>query len=391
MARVCLVSHLDVNLTGFRRPLIEALVSGGHDVFALCPTGEKSTIFATLGATHVPYTINRRSINPLGGLFLIFKLYLKILKIKPDIVHTYTAKPNILGTIAAKMAGVKIIVNSVTGLGSVFIDQDRGKLKARILAAAVGLAYRLAFTLSNTVIFQNPDDMQEFLAKKLVHTKKALLIKGSGVDTVRFHPASAAEKNAAREHLGIPDDKIVVTMVARIIRDKGIFEYLAAGKTLRKKYGDKVLFMLIGDSDKGNPTSIDMSTVEHVGSKESGIWYLGARDDIARLLHASDIYCLPSYREGLPVSVLEAMASGLPIVTTDAPGCRETVSRPVNGFLVPVGDAEKTAEALNSLIADQDLRKNLGRESRKTSEREFSKEKVVRENIRLYDSLVEMF
>ena len=289
------------------------------------------------------------------------------------------------------MAGVKTIVNAVTGLGSVYIDQGRGKPKAKLLAAAVGLAYRLAFMLSNTVIFQNPDDMQEFLAKKLVTKKKALLIKGSGVDTVRFHPASAGEKTAAREHLGIPANKIIVTMVARIIQDKGIFEYLTAGKMLRSKYGDRVLFMLIGDSDPGNPTSVDMSTIEHVGSKESGIWYLGARDDIARLLHASDIYCLPSYREGLPMSVLEAMASGLPIVTTDAPGCRETVSGPVNGFLVPVGNAERTAEALDRLIADKELRENLGRESRKTSEREFSKEKVVNETIRLYGSLVEKF
>jgi N,N'-diacetylbacillosaminyl-diphospho-undecaprenol alpha-1,3-N-acetylgalactosaminyltransferase len=389
MVRVCLISHVDVNLTGFRRPLMEKLVSEGHEVFALCPVGEKSSMFSKLGVTHVPYSLNRRSINPFGGLLLIFKLYLKILKLRPDIVHTFTAKPNILGTFAAKMARTKTIVNSVTGLGSIYIDQARGSRKARILAAIVDLAYKMAFTWANAIVFQNLDDKREFVAKGLVDEKKAVLIKGSGVDTTKFYAASAIEASAVKESLGIFADQVVVTMVARIIKDKGIFEYLDAATKLRAKYGEKTLFLLIGDSDLGNPTSVNIENMKHVGSKESGVWYLGARDDIVRVLHASDVYCLPSYREGLPMSVLEAMASGLPIVTTDAPGCRETVLEGINGYLVPVRDSNKIAEALDALISDSDMRQRFGAASRRRATQEFSKEKVVAEFVDLYMQLLQ--
>jgi glycosyltransferase involved in cell wall biosynthesis len=238
-------------------------------------------------------------------------------------------------------------------------------------------------------VFQNLDDKREFVAKGLVDEKKAVLIKGSGVDTTKFYAASAIEASAVKESLGIFADQVVVTMVARIIKDKGIFEYLDAATKLRAKYGEKTLFLLIGDSDLGNPTSVNIENMKHVGSKESGVWYLGARDDIVRVLHASDVYCLPSYREGLPMSVLEAMASGLPIVTTDAPGCRETVLEGINGYLVPVRDSNKIAEALDALISDSDMRQRFGAASRRRATQEFSKEKVVAEFVDLYMQLLQ--
>lgn len=374
-ARIVFLSHLDRNLYRFRLPIMKRLVELGCEVYALCPEGEYSGRFAAVGVRHAGYRIERSGLNPFREIAVVASLARELRRIEPDLVHTFTMKPNIYGALAASWAGVGKKVASVTGLGSFYVEPPAS---ASAAAFRWGLDRFYAFALSRVdrVIFQNPDDREELVRLGVCRAAQCVLIPGSGVDTVRFAPV---EKPGGKP--------VVITMAARLIRDKGVGEFLAAAERLKARFGDEVVFQLAGDEDKGNPWAADRARL--ASCEERGvIRRLGYVEDIPGLLRGTDIYVLPSYREGTPVSVLEAMSAGLAVVTTDAVGCRETVVHEQSGLLVPVKDAAALASALERLVADPELRLRFGRAARRRVEDVFAVEKVVAAHLDVYRELL---
>ncbi len=370
MARLVFLSHYDFNLYRFRLPVMKAAVEQGHEVIAASPPGLFSGKFASHGIGHVPYSLDRRSVNVWREAASLAGIWRLLRRTAPDLLHTFTIKPNIYGSLAADAAGTPVVVNSVTGLGSWHSDGS-GSWTAGFSSAL----YALALRRSAAVIFYNTDDRDDFERRHIVEPDQAVLIRGSGVDETVFRPVDRRGRSV-----------VTVCMVARLIRDKGVAEYIEAAHRIRGQWGDRVAFRLVGQTDPGNPGGL---TPEWVRSRSgSAVELLGHRDDIPAILEASDIYCLPSYREGLPVSVLEAMASGLPIVTTNAAGCRETVEEGVNGFQVAVRDAEGLAAAIERLLREPQLRQVFGEASRRKAVSEFSIRRVVSDHLKLYSDLL---
>lgn len=381
---IIFLSHLDLNLR-FRMPIMRALVKNGNRVTALVPYGPYAVRFSQENIRHKHYNISRAGLNPFKELKVVFSLFKILKQLSPDLVHTFTAKPNIYGTLAARLAGVPVIVNSVTGLGSFFVEVGRQGLMQFLLLRL----YRLSGALSNATIFQNEDDIIFFRDNKLVSKKKDHLIRGSGVDLERFSPKKFSRESCInlKKSLGISPNVVVVTLMARLVWDKGIKEFCEAAHQLRNNTNQQFIFLLVGDYYDGNPNAIPHTYIESAVNDEE-IVFSGWRDDVPAILAASDIVVLPSYREGLPVSLMEAMAMSRPLVTTDTPGCRETVEDGWNGFLVPVRDSNALACATGKLIDEPTLRYVMGRRSREKAEREFDVRFVVREHLQLYQRLL---
>lgn len=358
------LSHLDYNLWLFRLPIMQELVRQGHTVYAICPSGEVSNSFTQHGIVHIPYTISRSSLNPIKEIQAIHNIYNAFKPLKLDILHTFTAKPNIYGTIAGRLAKVPKIINLVEGLGSFYLEND---FKSRIVRAMIEFLYTRIFKLSDTVMFVNQDDPTYLIEKKIIDTKKVFIMKGVGIDTSVWKPI-------------LKEDKwIRVTMVARALKHKGVHEFINAVKILGQKY-PYVSFQYVGSPDEGNRFSVPeefMKTQPHLN-------YLGHQNNIRHILSQSDIFVLPSYREGLPRTSLEAMSMGLPIVTTNVVGCRETVENGVNGFIVPPKDTYALAEAIEKLIVNPSLRQQMGEAGRQKAIHEFDIGTITENHLEVY-------
>jgi len=310
--------------------------------------------------------------NPLDE----FRTYRALRKLyreqRPDVVHHVTIKPVIYGTTAARRGNVYAVVNAVPGMGFVFTR--RGSLAA-IRRRVVNWLYRIALTHPNMrVIFQNSQDMQGFLEHAIVAREEAVLIRGSGVNLAEF--AMVPE----------PPGPPVFLLVARMLQHKGVREFVAAAQVLRQEY-PSWRFQLVGDIDEGNPSSL--GRLELLQWHEDGvIEWLGRRDDVAQRMAESHVVVLPSYREGLPKSLLEASAAGRPMIATDVAGCSEVVRPHVNGLLVPARDAQSLAAAMQSLGLDAKQRQRYGLAARERAEAVFSIEDVVRHTFLLYRQLL---
>ncbi|MDD2267531.1 glycosyltransferase family 4 protein [Sulfuricurvum sp.] len=359
------LSHLDYNIWLFRLPVMQELVRQGHTVYAICPAGEISNSFCEHGITHIPYKIERSSLNPFKELNAIRHIYTAITPLKLDILHTFTAKPNIYGTIAGRFARVPRIINLVEGLGSFYLEND---LKSRIVRNLIELLYRQTFKLADTVMFVNHDDPDYLISKKIVSPAKVFIMKGVGIDTNKWRPLSKEDK------------WIRVTMVARALKHKGVLEFIEAATILTKKYPE-VSFQYVGSPDEGNRFSV----TETFMKEQTAIHYLGHQTNICHILAQSDIFVLPSYyREGLPRTSMEAASMGLPIVTTDVVGCRETVDDGVNGFLVPPHNINALANAIEKLISNPDLRSQMGQAGREKALKEFDIATIVDKHLEVY-------
>jgi len=369
------LSHLDVNLYLFRLPIMEALVAQGHRVVALCPHGEASDCFAEHGVSVVHYAINRSGMNPFRETAVVLRLGAILRDLRPDVLHTFTAKPNIYGTLAGRLAGVPLIYNLVEGLGSFYVDSS---VKSRFVRECMEALYRVSCRLSDATVFVNNDDPQYFLSRQLVPRNKIRVIRSVGVDTDLFRP-DRIDAVATLQGLGLPGDARIVLMVGRAIWHKGLAEYIAAANLIRARE-PKVFFLLAGDVDEGNPSS---ATREYLLSQPNLVW-LGQRRDIAELTALCDVYVLPSYREGVPRTLLEAASMARPIVTTDTVGCREVVEDGVNGFLVPVRDSISLTGRIVTLLHDEGLRCRMGLNGRAKAIREFDVKHVVRQYFDLY-------
>lgn len=343
-----LASHAP-SLVNFRGPLIREMIRRGWRVTAAAPDFDEATTAAlrVLGATPADSPVARTGMNPLADLAYGRALIRLFREQRPDILLAYTIKPVIWGMLAARAIGVRRKVALVTGLGYAFTEGAGDGLRRRLAEVAASTLYRLALPGADRVLFQNPDDRDLFLGRGLLRDRgQVAVVDGSGVDLDHYAPAP------------LPQEPVFL-MIARLLGAKGVREYAEAALALKRRHPD-ARFQIAGWLDPG-PDAI--AETELRGWVEGGLEYLGRLDDVRPAVTAARVYVLPSYREGTPRSVLEAMAMGRPIITTDAPGCRETVEDGVSGLLVPPRDASALERAMEHLLRDAAAAAAMGRRS----------------------------
>ena len=349
-----------------------AAQSAGYTVGISAHCGEKRVVLESSGFVIYPHNISRSGTNPLVEIRNLFAMVKVFRSSKPDIIHLIALKPIVIGAIAARIYGKAQVVCAPIGMGYLFSSSDR---KARLLQPLVRFVLRRLLNFKNTqVIIENDEDCESLVSGNFVKMINIQVIKGAGVDLSLY--------KAIPENL----DAQVVTMFSRVLRDKGVLDYVEAAKIVHREFPNAV-FQLVGDCDLGNPTSFSESEVRSWESAGSIKW-LGYRTDVPELLAASNIVCLPSYREGLPKTLIEACAAQRAIVATDVTGCREVVAHGLNGFLVPVRNPEKLAEAISQLLGDQVQRAAFAKHGRARAENEFASPIVIERTLAVYKKVL---
>ena len=334
---------------------------GGADPQALEQKGLK--------VSFVP--MKRGSTNVLKDLQSLFYIWRFFKKEKPDIAHLVTIKPYLYGGLIARLTGVPALVTAISGLGALFIHKD---LKSKILKFLLYPLYRLAFNHSNQiVIVQNQEDAKVLRGWGVLNSNKVKLLKGSGVQLEKFINLEDTP--------GIP----VVCFASRLLLDKGVYDFVSAARLLKKRKV-KARFFLAGDLDTQNPKGINMEDLKKI-REEGCVEILGYQKNIPSLYSRSHIICLPSYREGLPKTLLEAAAASRAVVTTDVPGCRDAIIPNITGLLVPVRDSEALANAIQDLIKNPEKRKIMGKAGRELAKKEFAIENIVDAHLKIYKDL----
>jgi len=375
--KVLLFANTDWYLYNFRLALAKAIRNTGHEVVCVSPPGNYGKHLESEGFRWINLGMNRRSLNPWSELQVLMALTSLYRHELPDIVHHFTIKCVIYGSIAARMTGVRARVNAVAGLGYVFANNG---LYARMLRPPVRAILRLAVCGKRAkLILQNPDDVKEFLDYGLITTEQVRLIRSSGVNTKRFRPVDDQQKS----------DSIRVLLATRLLWDKGIREYVEAARILKRK-GKSIDFLLAGAPDSGNPASVSENDVLK-WREEGTVTPVGHVENMEHLLSMVDLVALPTYREGTPRILLEAAAMGLPIVATDVPGCREIVSHGKNGLLVPPKDSVAVAKAIKLLADDPDKRHQMGKAGREKVLAEFDESIVIEKTLSVYKELLPEF
>lgn len=357
-----------------RLHLAQAARAAGFEVHvaACADTPDHARQIAESGFIFHPLQLRRGTWSVLGELRLSASLRRLYRDVRPDVVHHVTIKPVLCGTLAARLAGVPAIVNSVPGLGFVFTATDRW---AGLRRRMVEFAYRVLFnTRAVRVIFENQDDLALFVSRGIVPAQRTALIRGVGVDLARFRPGPA--------HTGVP----LIVLVARMLWDKGVREFCGAAARI-KAAGLPARLVLVGGLDPGNPAAVPQAWLEEQ-QRAGNIEWWGQRDDIASIYPSADILCLPSYREGLPTVLLEAAACGCALVTTDVPGCREVVRDGETGVLVRARDESALTQGLRTVIEDPALRARLAESARALVVAQFSAAQVAEATNRLYRELL---
>jgi glycosyltransferase involved in cell wall biosynthesis len=362
--RIYILASLPSSLSNFRGALIESLLDLGHEVYAGAPgILEDSVTCDWLNERGVRYhdvPLSRTGLSVTGDLRTFIALRRMMLIIRPDLVLAYTVKPVIWGMIAAWLARVPKRVALITGLGYAFVGKAYGK--RAIIRWIVSRLYSIALRRASLVFFQNPDDRAEMRRQGIspVHVPTKV-VNGSGVDLLQF------------PHVDLTDEPPQFLLIARLLGDKGIREYAQAAAALVPHWPG-VGFHIVGGLDP-NPNGLGISEVEEWVRAGNIIWH-GALDDVQPALAAAHVYVLPSYREGTPRTVLEAMATGRAIITTDAPGCRETVQEGENGFLVPVRNSSALTAAMEKFLLEPELIDRMGEQSRRIATEKYDVHKV---------------
>ena len=334
---------------------------GGADPQALEQKGLK--------VSFVP--MKRGSINVLKDLQSLFYIWRFFKKEKPDIAHLVTIKPYLYGGLIARLTGIPALVTAISGLGALFIHKD---LKSKILKFLLYPLYRLAFNHSNQiVIVQNQEDAKVLRGWGVLNSNKVKLLKGSGVQLEKFINLEDTP--------GIP----VVCFASRLLLDKGVYDFVSAARLLKKRKV-QARFFFACDLDTQNPKGINMEDLKKI-REEGCVEILGYQKDIPSLYSRSHIICLPSYREGLPKTLLEAAAASRAVVTTDVPGCRDAIIPNITGLLVPVRDSEALANAIQDLIKHPEKRKIMGKAGRELAKKEFAIENIVDAHLKIYKDL----
>lgn len=364
---IALIAHHGGSLLNFRGDWIRDLRAGGARVLCLAPdyTDEDRAAVRRLGAEPVDYCLQRTGMNPLRDLRDAWALVGLLRDLKPDVTFAFSTKPVIYGTLAAWAARVPRRLAMIEGVGFVFTDSDRPlPWKRRCLRQGVAMLYRLALSRAHRVIFLNPDDRDDFVSRGLAPIARSVVLGGIGVDLDAWALAPPVR------------DPITFLLVARLLREKGIVEYAAAARAVRSRY-PATRFLLLGGLDS-NPGGLGRADVQAWVDEDILEW--PGHVDVRPWMAQASVFVLPSWREGVPRSTQEAMAMGRPVITTDAPGCRETVEDGVNGRRVPVRDVDALVQAMIGFIQDPDSIAAMGAASRRLAQERFD---VRRINARL--------
>ena len=368
--KVILFANTDWYLYNFRLRLAESLRARGWEVLMLSPAGEFAARIQQAGLRWQEFPLSRRGMNPfseLGALLRLARLYRAE---KPDLVNHFTIKCVLYGSLAARLAGIRAVVNHITGLGVAFTNRGLGAAGLRVFLRAF---YRLALGRSQ-IIFQNPDDRAAFLSLRLASPAQTSLIRSSGVDLARFSPLP--------EPGGLP----AVVLPARMLWAKGVGDFVQAAQILKNR-GVAARFILAGDADPGNPSGVPEAQLKTWQAEGLVEWW-GWQEDMPAAYAQVNLVCLPSLGEGVPRSLLEAAACARAIVATDVPGCREIVRHGENGLLIPPRNPAALADALERLLADPQTRQHMGAAGRTLVEKEFAVEQVIADTISVFDRLL---
>ncbi len=370
--KLLFVVNVDWSFLSHRLPIALQAQKAGFDVHIATGITNKQHILESYGITVHPLGLVRGGWGVFNAIGTFFNLCLIIRHIKPDLLHLVTIKPVLLGGLVARLMRIPALVSAVPGLGYIFMAKG---LIARMREKFVICLYRIALGHHNqVVIFQNPDDCNTLMAATGLPYSKVEIIRGSGVDLVKFI--------LAPEPAGVP----VVLFPARLLVDKGIFEFIAAARLLRAK-GVVARFVLSGLLDSANPTCVSQSQLD-AWVEEGVVEYWGYQIDMPNVLANSTIVVLPSYREGLPKVLLEAAACGRSIVTTDVPGCRNAVKSNTTGLLVAKYEVEALAKAIELLLTNPKMRQTMGLAGRRLAEQEFDDRTVVNKHLAIYNRLL---
>jgi glycosyltransferase involved in cell wall biosynthesis len=373
--KVVLYANTDWYLYNFRRSLALALQAAGYPPILLTPDGPYGERLRALGLDWRPVPMERRSLNPLQESRLLLWLVSLFRAERPALVHGFTIKCAVYGAIAARVARVPARISAVAGMGYVFTNDAP---KARLLRPLVGALLRLALAgRRGRLILQNADDVALFERAGFIDAGNIRLIPGSGVDCTRFSPRDPDEP---------PSDPKCILLATRLLWDKGVAEYVAAATQLHGE-GRNLRFLLAGDPDPGNPAAVPTESVR-VWERGGCIEWLGHVDDMPALLAAVDVVVLPSYREGLPKTLIEAAACALPLVTTDVPGCRAVVTDGRDGLLVPAADSQALANAIRRLDDDPALGQRLGQAARAKALAQFDERIVIQRTLEVYGEVL---
>jgi len=356
--KVLIISPYSETVLSFRGNLINDLMSRGFVVYLLSPELKEKIKKELLrfGAAPVNYYLDRKGMNPLKEIKTCFVLYKNIKRIKPDVVFSYNIKPVIYGSIISNIAKVPKIISMVEGLGYLYVD-NQNDYKKKIIKKIVNFLYKIAFSKCDTVVFLNKDDMQEFITLGLIKENICFCLGGIGVDLNDFKPKPPVLS------------PVTFCLAARLIKEKGVYEYAEAAKTIKRKYPN-TRFILLGKIESGPNAVSEEKLREFIN--EGILEWPGYATDIKKYLSEISVFVLPSfYREGVPRSIQEAMAMARPIITTNVPGCRETVIDGLNGFLVPPHDPNALTKAIEKFILGKDLIEKMGKESRLLAEKKF--------------------
>ena len=355
MKKALIIGGECLSLMKFRGELLKSFKAQNYEVFA-CAGGKSEQAtnwFKYTGINFIPLQFRRTGLNPFSDLLFLLKLVKIIKKINPDIILVYTIKPVIYGLLASHICKVKNCYALITGLGYSFMPSMT--LKQRLVKIIVFVLYKFSLSKAKSIFFQNKDDSNLFKNKKIISEKaRTIIVNGSGVDLdyYEFKP------------LRLLNNNINLLLIARLLKDKGIYEYVEAAKIVKKTFPEKKInFSLLGSFDI-NPTAIPSEQV-YKWHDEGFINYLGETDDVRPYIEECSVYILPSYREGMPRSVLEAMSIGRAIITTNVPGCKETVIPGKNGYLVEKQSSKELASSIIKIVNNKNLIEKMGLNSRK--------------------------
>ena len=369
--KLLFVVNVDWFFISHRLIIAEEAVKKGFEVIVACEDTGRSNEITSKGIKFIDFPFSRSGINPISELSTLFKFYKIYNEIKPDLVHNITLKPVIYGTLISRLFKLKGVINAVSGLGYNF-TADRKGLVQKIMIQFL----RIGFKRNNlTIIFQNENDKKAFLDLNIISgTNSIVKIKGSGVDLIKYPKSS------------LPSfDLIKVLFPARMLWDKGVNELRAASEILKEKYENRIQILLCGMADDGNKAGVPHTYLEDWQDGNYVKW-IGYQKEMVKIYQDSHIVVLPSYREGMPKSLLEACAIGRAIVTTDAIGCRECVDERINGYKVPVYSTKELAYAIEKLILNHELIRQMGANSRVKAEKEFDVKNVIFKHMEIYNS-----